>query len=384
MKRLLCCVLLMYWISGCATKADLSGFSDQTGALMSAVNDEQQAVAVKMNDLIALTRLAEQEGWFKEPVFPSDDGSAENDVAMLAERYSTARYLELRENFIGLAGAIQQTLNSISQYSTALAELAAAGETGREAVTKSVGTLNSIASTLGGPAGLIGETAANVAREIGDLITRAQAQERIEDAMSLLAGDNGALRKTVELLKQLLDTLENKFVKPMHNQVMVLEQYRHGPGLISFYESSSSWMYSNRAFYLLRMDDEVRREFIADMTEQKIYKALKACMDDSPGCPQATLASGLAARLLLMANIEDEYRSFMAAKKTSELWRHVRVQRIEQLKIALDVWAAQHEAIYESIQQCGGFNALKPGCGNWSEANLRISIEKIKQTFPDI
>lgn len=383
MNRLFRYVLLAPWLAGCAT-ADLSGFADQTDALMTAVNEEQQAVAVKMNEVITLTKLADQEGWFKEPVFPSDDGSAEKDVADLAKSFKTSDYVQLRQQFVDLAEAIQQTLNAITKYSMSLAELAAAGETGRAAVKKSAGTLNSIASALGGPTTLIGGAAIGIVEEIGDLVTRAQAQERIVDAMAILAGSDGALRKTIGLLQQLLDTLEENFIGPVHDQIIVLEQYKYGPGLLSFYEGSSSWMYSNRAFYLLRMDDEAQKEFIADTTEREMYDALKACLDDNPGCPRASLASGLAARLLLIGDIEDEYRAFEAAKTQTSEWRNMRIERIAQLRIALDTWADQHDAIYESIQSCGGFKALKPGCGNWSEASLRISIEKIQQIFPDI
>lgn len=383
MSRCLAWACLTLVLVGCAT-ADLNGFSNQTVALTSAVSEEQQAVAVKMNEVVVLTRLADQEGWFKEPVFPSEDGSAERDVADLAERYKTSTYVERRQRFVDLAEAVQETLDAINRYSTSLAELAGAGETGREAVERSVGTLNNIASTLGGPAGLIGGAAGQVVAEIGDLVTRAQSQKRIEEAMALLAGSDGALRKTVDLIKELLDVLERDFVEPLHTQIIVLEQYRHGPGLISFYEASSSWMYSNRAFYLLRMDDEARSEFIENTTEKKMYEALRACLDDSPGCPQASLADGLAARLLLVAGIEDDYRAFEAAKAHMEEWRRMRVERIELLRRALDTWADEHDAIYQSIQSCGGFAALRPACGNWSEANLRSAIDKIKQVFPNI
>ncbi len=375
-------LIVIIQLIGCAT-ADLSGFSDQTTALMVSVSKENQAIADKMNEVISLAELAKAEGWFDEPVFPSEDGDAEADVASLAESYNVSRQVALRRKFAGRSDDILETLDAITAYSTSLAELAAAGETGKEAVQKSVGTLNTIVTTLGGPAGIIGGTAVNIVEEIGDLVTRAQAQNRIEDAMEILAGPDGALRKTVVLLHQMLDNLETQFVTPAYDQVNVLEQYHHGPGLIAFYNGSNSWMYRNRAFYLVRMDDEARKEFIQNKTEQEMYKGLQACLDDQPGCPHASLAAGLAARLTLLADVKDEFEAFEAAKRSNNEWRNRRITSIARTKRGLDAWADQHDAIYNSLQSCGGFKALKPGCGNWSTANLREAVEKIERILPD-
>lgn len=365
-------------LTACATTADLSGFSTQTTSLMNSVGEEHQAIVGKMNEVIVLTRLAKIEGWFEEPVFPSDDGSDEQDVAILASSFETARYADLRQQFIKQSNDIQNTLEAITAYSTSLAELVAAGETGAVAVQKSVGTLNGIVTTLGGPISLIGGAAVGVLSEIGDLVTRSQAQNRIEDAMAILAGPQGALRKTVGLLNLALDNLEQNFVTQTYAQLTILEQYHYGPGLISFYNNTNSWMYRNRAFYLLNMEDATRNEYLENTTEQEMYEGLRACLDDKPGCPQANLAAGLAARLVLIDDIEKDYRAYEDAKSRNTEWRNKRVAIIAQTKKALNVWADQHDAIYNSLASCGGFKALKPGCGNWSEANLRSATEKLK------
>ena len=375
-------LIVIIQLIGCAT-ADLSGFSDQTTALMVSVSNESQAIADKMNDLISLAELAEAEKWFKEPILLGEDFDTEDDVKALAGIHTVATYTILRNDFGDRTDEIGETLDAIAAYSTSLAELAAAGETGREAVQKSVGTLDGIATTLGGPAGLIGDTAVSIVKEIALLVTRAQAQNRIEDAMEILAGPDGALRQTVVILQQMLDILANKFVNPTFNLTNVLERYRHGPGLIAFYNGSDSWLDRNRAYHLLAMDNEARKEHLQDATEEDMYIGLLACLDDKPGCPHASLAAGLAAQLTLLSEIQNEFEAYEAAKRSNDEWRNRRISSIAQIKRALDAWADQHDSIYDSLSACGGFKALKPGCGNWSEANLREAVEKVESILSD-
>lgn len=376
--RLLLPVFILQ-LSACATTADLSGFSTQTTSLMNSVSAEQQEVEEKMSEVIALSKLAKEEGWFAEPVFPSEDGTAEQDVADLANTFDVAKYSSIRKEFIKQSNDIQGALEAITVYSTSLAELAAAGETGASAVQKSVGALNGISSSLRGPATLIGGEAMGVLSHIADLVTRAQAQKKIKDAMGILAGKEGALRKTVDLLSQVLDVMENNFVTPIYMQINALERYRFGPGMISFYQNTSTWMYRNRAFYLLNMEDAAREEFIEDTTEQEMFEGLSACLNDKRGCPTASLASGLAARLVLIDTIEKDYRAFQDAKDRNEKWHNKRVATIAQTKKTLVLWADQHDAIYNSIATCGGFSALKPGCGNWTDANFKSATEKLRR-----
>ena len=366
-SRLLCSILSASVLFGCAS-ADLSGFSNQTAALMAAVNEESQAVVAKMDDVIVLTTLAENEGWFEEA------GSAK-----LASEYNTSSYVVRRRRFVELAGVIQQTLNAITGYSASLAELSAAGETGRDAVTKAVSTLYNIVPVLMGHVG-----PSSVVADIRDLITRAQRQKKIAGAMALLAGPNGALRKTVRLLQELLDTFENNFVFPLYDHIRVLERYRHGPGLIAFYNDSNLWRFSDRAFSFLDQNDALRKQLLETRAKEETRQAIEACFNDKDGCPQISFVSGLAAWLLLIDRVEDKYRSFEEAKVQIAEWRAIRTQRIARLKCALDKWADQHDAIFESIETCGGFKALKPGCGYWSEASLRLAIESIQQVVPDL
>ena len=170
--------VFIFQLSACATTADLSGFSNQTTSLMNSVSVEQQEVEEKMSEVIALTKLAKQEGWFAEPVFPSEDGTAEQDVADLANTFDVAKYSSIRKEFIKQSNDIQGALEAITVYSTSLAELAAAGETGASAVQKTVGALNGISSSLRGPATLIGGEAMGVLSHIADLVTRPRHRRR--------------------------------------------------------------------------------------------------------------------------------------------------------------------------------------------------------------
>jgi hypothetical protein len=360
--------ILVLQISACATTADLSGFSDQTTSLMTSVGQEQQEVIGKMSEVIVLTEIAKKEGWFAVP-----------DDADLAQSFDPERHKKLRESFVEQSNDIQKTLEAITSYSISLAELAAAGETGAAAVQKSVGALNNITTNLGGPAKLIGAQAMGILSEISDMVTRAQAQRKIEDAMAILAGPDGALRKTVGLLSQAMDVLNKKFVRPIYRNINTLEKYHYGPGLISFYNNTSSWAYRNRAFELLNMDDAEREDEIEGTSEQEIFKSLRTCLNDKGDCPQANLASSLAARLVLIDTIEKDYRAFENAKVRNKEWRDKRTTTIAQIKETLEIWADQHDAIYTSIASCGGFKAVKPGCGNWSEANFISATEKLRR-----
>jgi len=207
--------------------------------------------------------------------------------------------------------------------------------------------------------------------------------------MAILAGPNGALRRIVTVLQSLADVLGQDFVLPLYDQTNVLERYHHGPGLIAFYNGANSWIYRDRAFYILRMDDEARNELVKSTTERQIYEALRSCLGlksqsaGAPACPQASVAAGLASRLMLIDDIQDEFEAYQAAKARNDEWRNNRSAVLAQTKEALNVWASQHDAIHDSLASCGGFKAIKPSCGNWTEANLRAASEKLKTILPD-
>ena len=115
-------LIVIIQLIGCAT-ADLSGFSDQTTALMVSVSNENQAIANKMNDLISLAELAEAEKWFNEPILLGADFPTEDDVEILAGIHTVTTYTKLRNDFGDRTDEIGETLAAISAYSTSLAEL---------------------------------------------------------------------------------------------------------------------------------------------------------------------------------------------------------------------------------------------------------------------
>ena len=84
-----------------------------------------------------------------------------------------------------------------------------------------------IATVLGGTAAFIGAPAVAILEEVGAPVTRAGAGAHRE-AMAVLAGPDGALRKTTGRLQELVDVLDRDIVDSLADPLAVLQLYKHG------------------------------------------------------------------------------------------------------------------------------------------------------------
>src|SRR5688572_19512713 len=134
-KKLLA-VVAGFGISACATP-DMTDFAKQTATLQTAIAAEHQEIASQYDESIRLADQGKAESWF-----PTDRIAMAYDPAKLrVERKQVAEY----------AMQVDQLMASVSAYTTSLVNLAAQGETGKDAVDQAFGSVTSI-TALAGPA----------------------------------------------------------------------------------------------------------------------------------------------------------------------------------------------------------------------------------------
>ena len=123
------------------------------------------------------------------------------------------------------------------------------------------------------------------------------------------------------------------------------------------------------------MDDEARAQRLSSRTGREVYESLSRCLGGGVGCAQASAATLLAARLMLLESVEDDDRAYRDAIDAANQWKADSHSHLASIRKALDAWAGQHDAIYASLEQCGGVRSLRPGCGNWTSPNLKSAVD---------
>jgi hypothetical protein len=371
-------------MAGCATTPDMTDFSAQTVALQTSIAEEQQQVIVQYDTIIALTERGKAENWFGEPVLPASTAEEQRAAQTLAEEYAPTKWREERQSVLGVTAQVDGLLGDIAAYSTALVNLAAKGETGRESVGQALGSLKNIANIASiGTAG-IPEVAVRLAEELGELITRAQAQQTLAEAMAVVADGRGA-QKVAGILNAYLSEDVADLVFALTSDRLLLERYKVGPDTVRFYSRNAPWRARQRSFALLNLDDAARQERLGSRSEAQLYADLLSCYDpDAHGCPRASAVSGLAASQLLLAMVSAEVRGYLDTKSELETWESTRIARISAIASALDAWASEHDRLAAYLEECAGVRAFRASCGTYSAANLKAAVDRIRGVLSDL
>jgi len=367
---------------GCST-VDLKDFSDKTADLQASIAAEHQEVISQYDEIIQLAKLGKKEDWFRQTVLPASNQVEQAAIENLAAAYTLDSWLSERKEFLGIATDVDKLLETLVAYSTALSNLAAQGETGKEAVEGATTSLTNIAKIVDpATAGIPGNIIA-VLTEVGDIYTRAQAQEKLSDAMSLVASHQGA-QKIAEVIKAYVDNGMVPLVSGLKGSRMQLERYKAGPDMIRFYNNQSTWQARQRTFALLNLDDAARSEAFSGSTEAQIYADLLKCYNaDSSGCPNASAISGLASSQLLLRAVQSDVRQYKNTETGVLRWAKKRMSNGSAIKDAIDAWAVEHDRLSSYLAEFAGFRALKGDCGAYSAANLKMAIERVKNTLSE-
>ena len=377
--RNLCSSVLMSSVilmTGCATP-DMTDFSTQTAALQTAVLTEQQEIVSQYDAIIALTERGQDEGWFSEPVLPAATARETQAAETLRERYAPKKWQEERSSVLRVTGEVDGLLEDITAYSIALVNLAAKGETGKESVGNALGSLKKISSAASIPAAGFPDVAVKLAEELGDLLTRAQAQTSLAAAMAVVADGQGA-QKVAGVLKAYMNEDVSDLVLALRRDRTLLERYNVGPDTVRFYNLNAPWRASQRSYALLNLGDAARQERLGNRSEAQVYADLLNCYKpDAQGCPRASAVSGLAASQLLVGMVSAEVRGYLDTKSELVMWETARVERIAAMGAALDVWAMEHDRLAAYFKQCAGVRVFKAACAPYSAATLKAAVGRI-------
>lgn len=371
-------------VAGCGANPDMTEFSAQTAALQAAVAAEQQEIIKQYDQIIRLAEQAVEEEWLKEPPLPKPTPRELAAAKTLRESYDPDAWLMERGKYLALTRDVDGLMADVAAYSTSLVNLAAKGETGKAAVKESLGSLKNIANLAGLAVAPVPAAAVEVLEKIAELVSRAEARESLDDAMSEITRNNGAQKLAKLLNIYFRDSLEPLAFGLGKNRVM-LERYSVGPNMIAFYNNHKSWRARDRSFALLNLGDAARQERLRERSEAQLYADLLACYDaDARGCPRASAVSGLSSTLILLDSISKDARAFYETKRKVEAWSKQRDRRTAAIGAALEAWAIEHDRLANWFAKCAGAGGLKKSCGAWSAASLQAAVESIRSVRPDL
>jgi hypothetical protein len=346
-----CCILAIATACGlaaCATP-DMTDFAKQSAALRAAVATENSEVAKQYDNTIGLGIQLQQDG-----VFPRDSRNAK-DIADRVEKLNTQRK-QVADN----AKQVDELMADVSAYTASLANLAAQGETGSEAVEQAFGSLAALTG-LASPGGVsIPQPVVEAAKAVGQAFTSAQAQRSLDEAMSEVTRIQGA-QKLADVLKAYLQG-ESLLIVGLRTPRTQFERYKVGSNLIGYYLNYQTWV------------------------EARVYPELLTCFrSDSEKCHLSpAVAETLAGAQDLYVEATPHAQSFFQARAEVEAWSNQRQAKIAAISVALDAWAVEHDRFAAYFRQCAGLRVLRVGCGAYSAANLAAAIATIQTILSDL
>ena len=229
------------------------------------------------------------------------------------------------------------------KYSTAVSELAAAGETGREASESLIESAESIFETAGAafPGGSAAAKAVGAAfEEIADIVTRVQAQDALSDTMNEM--------------NEAVDALTNKikvYTKKQQEVVSNITQLREATVKGEFGLERVSWYKRTNSYRNLEM---LFRE----------------------GDVVNTLAT-----LELLSRETAHVRAYDKSVFEVRNWRDQQKRKLNEISQAADLWAKTHKDAAELLAKCGGLRSLNFDCGTYTAANLMQAKTRIENVI---
>jgi hypothetical protein len=371
-------------LAGCATP-DFRPFAAETAALGGAISTEQAEVVARLAQTIAKTQTRN-----------ANDGRV-------------ADFEKQKASYAANAAAVNVVMTTAVSYSTALVELAAAGETGAKAVTSLTDTLKGFSSALGValPVASIPAWASALAQEVAQAVTRIQAQNSLADATK-------AADPTITRIAAALSEL---YEWPKGPQALIVSgvqaseegvlQDIAGRHRMAFYrginvkevsvdkrpeQSRLEYFFGEAADRVARqspaagicgiaawvpMRDE-KGAFVTDKNGNPVFVAEPGTPKDDPNCLTGQTLQGLNAIVTLLAGIEPQFQAYTRELALSRKWREQRQEASVRISQAAKQWAAEHARLAEALEECGGLRALRRNCGNLTFSNFKLAVERIR------
>lgn len=357
MKHIARTLLSLLWVlplAACATP-DLKPFADRTASLAAAVNVESAAILERIEMVSGLTKEYREK--------------------------DHAQWHDAKREFNASSKVVSDLLGEAVQYSTALADLAEASESGGKAVDSLLSTIKgfaSVASTSGIPTGLAETTAGKALQKVGKAWTRIQGQRSLRDAVAVVSGSDGAVRVLARGIADIYgcrgngscDGPQSELLDAMNRQERLMrdrEAGRHRIGLFKEIGGSDRLESYYSAIRQKLPEDTARRGFCVNPD---------GGMDD-PHCVSGENLQSIAALHTILAVLEANYLAWTEKVREAEVWKRTRQAKARAILAAVEAWAAEHDKLADVLQRCSGFRALRSSCGRLSATNLKKSVEQL-------
>ncbi len=379
LKKITLMLMVALCVSACATP-NLQPFADSTASLAASISTEHKLTYARMEG--AAQKRAH---WLTN----------NHDVKSMCAGGSPDSYCRLyqqAERYKVNAAVVDKLYMELVAYSNALAELAAAGETGKEAVESLTGSISDFGSAVGlGPVGLGSDLAKEILGTIALIWTRVEAQEKLHDAMSVLESpisdiaeggviDSGGVpaieyvrRLTVQLYAADGNNPQANIQGNIIEQVTGLER----PWALEYVGSEQVGLYVRMIKPVGQGGNRINGlyNYLADWGVTVSANAGNCLIDRC--FPEGVTPSEVAALIDLVKQSEATYLRYREALDEIAAFKASRLAANATIAKAVSVWRAEHKKIYEKLDSCGGFKALRSKCGNLTVANLKAVAEEL-------
>lgn len=324
------CIITLIMVAvliGCSSTPDLGGWAQNSADLAGAISGEQKKVLTRLNDDIVQLKIGEKEEWN----LGGDSGG-----------YSSKNWQNNRKIYKDAAETIDATMTVMVEYADALADLAASGETGKEAANSIVISVNTIFETVGA-AHPAGSTAAKVLEQVAHAVTKVQAQDTLAETMGQM---QPVVDELAGRLTEYIDVQE-KIIDSLKRLERTLIREAAGPNRMAWYEQNNGYKIVEKAF--------------ADTSED---------------------IQTIAVKYQLILLLEPDYREREHKREEVAQWIRARKTTLTRIRGAAKAWQASHMEAKTVLQKCGGLRSLRPACGNYTAANLKLAADIIRESSP--
>ena len=312
-------------ISGCSSTPDLGKWAEGSAAISSAVAANNSDTLSKIDTALEKIETGQKEDW------------------ALIKPDNLKEWKGYRNTYYEGAAIVNAGMAAMVKYANAVAELAAAGETGREASQSLINSAELIFETAGSafPGGLAaGKAVGAVLGEVADIVTKVQAQDALSDTMGEM---KPAVKGLVERIKVYTEA-----------QIKVIDQ------VSSFMERMTIAEYGfDRVGWSKR---------------NKTYKRIEQLFRS--GDAEKTLAT-----LELLDREMNHVRSFDKRIFEIRKWREENKIKLKEILAAANEWAKAHDDAANLLAKCGGMKSLNFKCGNYTAANLLQAKTRIENVI---
>ena len=324
-RRLKCLLTLIMGavLVGCSSTPDLGGWAQNSADLAGAISGEHKKVLTRLNDDIVQLKIGEQEEWN----LGGKKGYKSKDWQINRKIYKDA------------ADKVDLTMTVMVEYADALADLAASGETGKDAANSIVKSVNSILKTVGA-AHPVGSAATKVLEEIAEIVTEVQAQNSLAETM-------GEMQPVVDALaKQLTEytNVQEEIIDSLKRLERTLVREAAGPNRMAWYAQNRGHKIIEGAF--------------AEASED---------------------IQTVSAKYQLIQLLEPDYRERERKRDEVAQWVKARKMALTRIREAANAWQASHTEARTVLEECGGLRVLRPVCGNYTAANLKLAADRIRE-----